>query len=596
MIARGFSPRLLTDRRILLFVLASVFLSFAFFFHDNLQDAYAALPADLRITRPSTGFAIPPKHPEDPDIVELDYLTFRPQKSEHVKSYWNIPYAASAYGKNRFRGPQPLGKKYEGIMEWSGKLGMCPVIQKIDATLRNKEDIAPEDVPGIDAEHTEDCLSLNVFAPIDAEPGDELPVCVVIPGGGFHLPGRSNGGDMVAKSRGKKDKGIIVVTMYYRNGIYGFLSGEQIQKDGDFNNGLRDQRASLEWVQKYIRYFGGNPDHVVVMGTSAGGASTVLQLTGNGGDHHVSVPGTGRKQLFHGVIAQSPAAPTFYTPEQQEKFWKQVALGVNCTDLSIECVRNAAVGDLYWQNYPMSFPGRDTPPRWMWAPSPEPEGGLWTESATSAIFGGRYAKVPSIVGYTTNEGSDQVKKATDNEGEFKSYLKDHYPLLTDEDLDFLVKQYPNERHWPDSGSWWDAVAKAQGDLRYICPTYLISNEMAKHNPPSVKTWQYQWDVVWGVDIENGYGTKHAASVGQVMARPDNEVSDYFISFIKHLDPNVDRTSDTVKWAPLDMEKPKRLFFTNRQVRDKITITMESPDEARDARCQEVRRLMPQLQQ
>ena len=62
-----------------------------------------------------------------------------------------------------------------------------------------------------------------------------------------------------------------------------------------------------------------------------------------------------------------------------------------------------------------------------------------------------YAKVPTIIGFTTNEGSDQVKKDTDTEEQFRTYLQDHYPLLTNDDLTLLVKTFPNERHWRDSG-------------------------------------------------------------------------------------------------------------------------------------------------
>ncbi|KAF2742135.1 alpha/beta-hydrolase [Sporormia fimetaria CBS 119925] len=558
---------------------------------------------------PPRPFTPPPTNPDEPDLVKLDYLSVRPHKSEknqpHVKYYWNIPYAASAYGKNRFRGPQPPGK-YEETLEWSGKLGICPRIQKINETLRNRKDVSDENVRGIDTGVTEDCLSLNVFAPIDAKAGDDLPVLVNIPGGGFHIPGRSNAGEMVEKSRIEKDgkvefKGMVTITMYYRNGIYGFLSGKEIQKDGDFNNGVRDQRAALEWVQKYIRYFGGNPDRVVVMGTSAGGASALMHLTANGGDNSFMTPGTGNTKLFHGVIAQSPASPTFYTPEQAEKFWEEVALGVNCTDLSVECVRNASVGDLYFQNYPMTFPGRNTPPRWMWAPTTEPKGGMLTEPATSALIGGRYAKIPTIFGYTTNEGSDQVAKETDTVEEMKSYLKDHYPLLTDADLDLLVKTYPNDRHWPDSGRYWDAVAKAQGDIRYICPTYLASNAMAGHNPQDVKTWQYQWDVAAEHDMKNGYGTKHAGSVGLVMSRPMNPISYYFISFVKHLDPNTERDPKTPKWPNLDIKDPKRVMFSNREGEGgmkakKQEVTVESPDEARERRCRIIYEMAPRLQQ
>jgi carboxylesterase type B len=607
MLSRGLPPL-----RIAIFaLLICIVLSFTFFaFYARPASDDWSLPP-LNPWKPSTGFTPPPVNTGDPDLVQLDYLSIRPHKSEndmeHVKYYWNIPYAASASGKNRFRGPQPPGK-YEETLEWSGKLGMCPRIQKIDESVRKTEDLhlAGDNVRGIDADHTEDCLSLNVFAPKDAKPGDELPVAVVIPGGGFHIPGRANGGAMVEKTRIEEDgkvtfKGIITVTMYYRNGIYGFLSGDEIQKDGDFNNGIRDQRASLEWVQKYIRYFGGNPDHVVIMGTSAGGASALMHLTANGGDNTVPMPGTGMTKLFHGVIAQSPASPTFYTPEQANKFWEQVALGVNCTDLSVQCVRNASTGDLYWQNYPMSFPGRNTPPRWMWAPTTEPEGGMWTEPATSAIIGGRYAKVPTILGFTTNEGTDQVKKETDNEGEMKSYIKDHYPLLTDADLDLIAKNYPNSRQWPDSGRYWDAVAKAQGDIRYICPTYLASNAMSSHNPGSVKTWQYQWDVAAPHDMTNGYGTKHAGSVGHIMSPPRNEISDYFISFIKHLDPNVERDPKTPKWTPLAMEKPKRLVFSNREgelgtKEVPLNLRLEDPDPERERRCQDIKRLGPRLQQ
>ncbi|KAF2261022.1 alpha/beta-hydrolase [Lojkania enalia] len=603
MSSRGCNPRILGDRRariilaVSIAVCASIGLSYAFF-SSNLNPSYPDWL--LKSPKPSSAFTPNPTNPDDPDVVELDYLSLRPKKSETVKTFWNIPYAASAGGKNRFRGPQPP-PLYNGTLEWSGKLGMCPRIQKIDPKLRNREDVAGDDVRGIDAEITEDCLSLNVFTPIDAEPGDNLPVLVNIPGGGFHLPGRSNGGEMVEKSRrekgGKVDKGIIIVTLYYRNGIYGFLSGDQIQEDGDFNGGLRDQRAALEWVQKYIGYFGGNPDHVVIMGTSAGGTSVMLQLTANGGDNTYPAPVTGRRKLFHGAIMQSPAAPTFFNRDQANHFWENVALGVNCTDLSVECVREASVGDLYYENYPMSFPGRNTPPRWMWAPTTEKKGGLWTEPGASAVLAGRYAKVPVLMGFTTNEGTDQVKKATDTLGEFKSYLKDHYPLLTDDDLDLLAKNYPNDRHWPDSGRYWDAVAKAQGDIRYICPTYLSSNSIAEHNPADVKTWQYQWDVVHGPDNENGFGTHHATTVGQVMARADNPISHYFISFIKHLDPNVDRWDGSPDWTNLNMQKPKRLFFTNRADQGAgIKMSLQDPDPSREARCQDIRKLMPRTQQ
>lgn len=64
----------------------------------------------------------------------------------------------------------------------------------------------------------------------------------------------------------------------------GFLSGTEIQAEGNSNAGLLDQRAALEWVQRHISSFGGNPNEVTIVGESAGGASVVMQIVAYGGE------------------------------------------------------------------------------------------------------------------------------------------------------------------------------------------------------------------------------------------------------------------------------------------------------------------------
>ena len=71
--------------------------------------------------------------------------------------------------------------------------------------------------------------------------------------------------------------------MGYRLNVLGFLSGKEVMADGDFNTGLLDQRAALEWVQRNIRKFGGNPEEVTIVGESAGGASVMMQIVAFGG-------------------------------------------------------------------------------------------------------------------------------------------------------------------------------------------------------------------------------------------------------------------------------------------------------------------------
>lgn len=81
----------------------------------------------------------------------------------------------------------------------------------------------------------------------------------------------------------------------YRVGLYGFLSGAEVKAGGgDVNAGLHDQIKVLEWVQKHISQFGGNPDQVVLDGVSAGGSSVALMLAANTG-----------KNLFAGGIMES---------------------------------------------------------------------------------------------------------------------------------------------------------------------------------------------------------------------------------------------------------------------------------------------------
>ena len=76
---------------------------------------------------------------------------------------------------------------------------------------------------------------------------------------------------------------IVGVGISYRLNALGFLSGSAVAKNGDFNAGLLDQRVALEWVQRHIGKFGGDPERVMIMGESAGGASVVMQTVAYAG-------------------------------------------------------------------------------------------------------------------------------------------------------------------------------------------------------------------------------------------------------------------------------------------------------------------------
>lgn len=157
----------------------------------------------------------------------------------------------------------------------------------------------------LDTRASEDCLFLDVVVPkkifndTGKKHAKKAPVCdspkhtklrllilmltqvlVWIYGGGY--TSRSKSGQNSGSPNGllqRGDSNFIYVTLNYRLGALGFLSGPTLQRSGVANAGLLDQRFALEWIQKNIHLFGGDPYQVTVMGESAGGGSILHQIT-----------------------------------------------------------------------------------------------------------------------------------------------------------------------------------------------------------------------------------------------------------------------------------------------------------------------------
>lgn len=95
------------------------------------------------------------------------------------------------------------------------------------------------------------------------------------------------------------DNGFISVMIQYRLGAFGFLSSEDVKKNGQVNAGLLDQRFALRWVQIYIQKFGGDPKKVTVAGESAGAGSVMLQSMAYGGKQDVTLFDNVRPHPIH---------------------------------------------------------------------------------------------------------------------------------------------------------------------------------------------------------------------------------------------------------------------------------------------------------
>ena len=196
-----------------------------------------------------------------------------PATNARITVFKGIPFAAPPVGENRWRAPQPV-KNWEGELE-------CYKFKNISV----------QDTPGageglydkewhVDNQIAmgEDCLYLNIWSPAHTE-NDKLPVLVWYFGGGFQwgYPCEMEfDGEALAK------KGIIVVSVNYRLGAIGFLAHPEItaeSPEAPTNFGNLDQQAGLKWVYENIAAFGGDPENISIAGQSAGGGSTLLQLT-----------------------------------------------------------------------------------------------------------------------------------------------------------------------------------------------------------------------------------------------------------------------------------------------------------------------------
>ncbi len=193
----------------------------------------------------------------DPATVQTDKGAVHGSVVNGLRVFLGIPFAAPPAGALRFRAPKPAAP-WSGVRDATHVAPPCPQNQ---STTQNT---------------TEDCLYLNVWAPVGAS---RMPVLVYIYGGGFTQgDGAAYDGSWLAGT-GK----IIVVTMNYRNGIFGFLASSALDGGGTTGNyGIEDQQAALHWVQRNIGSFGGEPRNVTLGGESAGAISTCANLAAPG--------------------------------------------------------------------------------------------------------------------------------------------------------------------------------------------------------------------------------------------------------------------------------------------------------------------------
>ncbi|XP_070786004.1 acetylcholinesterase isoform X2 [Enoplosus armatus] len=391
----------------------------------------------------------------------------------YVTAFLGIPFAEPPVGKRRFRHAEPK-RPWTGVYEANAYPNAC--YQFVDTSFPGFQG---SEMWNPNREMSEDCLYLNVWVPTSPRPHN-LTVMVWIYGGGFYSGSSSldvYDGRYLAHS-----EMVIVVSMNYRIGAFGFLSLHG-SSEAPGNVGLLDQRMALQWVQDNIHFFGGNPKQVTIFGESAGGASVGF---------HLLSPDS--RSTFTRAILQSgvPNCPwASVSPAEARRRATLLGKLVGCnggndTEL-VDCLRSKTPQELIdqeWQVLPWSALFR-------FSFVPVVDGEVLPDTPEAMLSSGNFKDTQILLGVNQDEGSYFLLYGApgfskDNDSlisreDFLEGVKLSVPHANDIGLEAVVLQYTD---WMDENNGEknrDAMDDIVGDHNVICPLAHFARSYAQHN-------------------------------------------------------------------------------------------------------------------
>jgi para-nitrobenzyl esterase len=328
-------------------------------------------------------FALP-AHADNPLVVKTEHGKVQGKLSAdgQARDFLGIPYAAPPVGPLRWKPPQPAAK-WQGVRQSTSFGSRCYQQERFD------------DMVFRDPGESEDCLTLNVWTPA-AKPKGKLPVMVWIFGGGF-----AGGGTSEPRQDGEHltRKGVVVVTMNYRLGIFGFFATHELASEDPHhaagNYGLMDELAATQWVRRNIKAFGGDPENVTIFGESAGSFAVSAQMAS-----------PLAKGLFTHAIGESGGAfaskeLTFPHLEEAERTNEEYIRRAG-GDSSLATLRAASSEEILKL---ATHKGLGRPPF-----APDTDGYFLPQSVTAIFASGNQAHVPLLAGWNRDEDSGDVLK------------------------------------------------------------------------------------------------------------------------------------------------------------------------------------------
>ncbi|TVY80745.1 Carboxylesterase patB [Lachnellula suecica] len=271
----------------------------------------------------------------------------------------------------------------------------------------------------------------EVSVPQNGTETSGAPVLVWIFGGGYVEGSKVSYGNpagLVARSLEDDNEGLIYVAMNYRLGLFGWLSAVE---NVTANVGLLDQRLALDWVQKNIHLFGGDPSRVTVMGESAGAGSIMHHITAHGGNG--SIP-------FQQAIPQSPAFQPLVPVESQtifEEVMGNASLLANTSITSAEQLRELPFDVLFAANTLIT--ARSQYGQFTFGPAIDPSNNSYVPDLPIKLLArGEYHNVSILVGHNSDEGLLFTPPYIQTQGDFEQLAMVTFPTANSTLVDTIV--------------------------------------------------------------------------------------------------------------------------------------------------------------
>jgi para-nitrobenzyl esterase len=400
-------------------------------------------------------------------------------------------------------------------------------------------------------DESEDCLTLNIWSPKGAK---QLPVMVWIHGGGFREgSGSQFDGEALAS------RGIVLVTVNYRLGVFGFLAHPDLSHESEHhisgNYGLLDQIAALRWLSSNIASFGGDCKRVTIFGESAGGTSIGYLLTS-----------PLAKGLFQRAIIESPSRLFLPDPHLKttahgltpmEVVGQQVASKVSdlrvLTTADVMTQSDRAMDALFGEGASgrlgikpeshVHMPKMHDRPWWA-----SVDGYVIPQELRQAFESGEISNVPLLLGTNNDEGLGFVRDLQlETVEEYQSYLRYFYAPIADN----LFRLYPAH----NAGEIKSAVARIINDCMFLYGTREVARYLTTR---SIPTYFYRFT---RVSPGESLGALHGAEVRYVFGNVDTgsgryndadtrlsaEIMRRWVEFARRGDPDAPGKESWPKW-------------------------------------------------